>query len=56
MKEAKKYRSMKEIENAYLPKYIQKKKSMEISDPQILGKQMAEDTFSKVRDKFPLVH
>ncbi len=47
-----KYKSIKEIEKTYLPKCFQKKMLIEIEDPQTLGRQMAEETFDKVRDKF----
>ena len=47
-----KYKSIKEIEEIYLPKCFNKRMLIEIEDPQAIGRRMAEDNFDKVKDKF----
>ena len=52
MSGSRKYKSIREIEKTYLPKYFQNRMLIEIEDPQTLGRRMAEETFDRVRNKF----
>jgi hypothetical protein len=54
MRVSKKYRSIREIEKTYLPKSFQRKALKDNEDPQAVGKQMAEETFEKVKTIFLL--